>query len=270
MKSILLHIYDDENLPSRVQVALDLAREFDAHLTCLQAVSYEVSMPGDIYGATAAAALPVIREAAEELREKLEEQLKGEDVAWDWIFEHGMSETRLLEYAVLQDMTVVGDRDLAVSGDRPSRLVGLLATHSRTPVLVVPQAANGMDVDTPAMVGWNGSPEAANALRSSLPLLKRAPSVFLASVEEERKRDHGISAQEAASYLSRHDVHCEVVELPRSEEGIAHTLTEAARARSAGCVVIGAYGHSRLREMIFGGVTHSMLANVQVPLLMAH
>lgn len=83
MKSILLHIYDDENLPSRVQVALDLAREFDAHLTCLQAVSFEVGVPGDIYGATAAAALPVIREAAEELREKLEKQLKGEDVAWD-------------------------------------------------------------------------------------------------------------------------------------------------------------------------------------------
>ncbi|MDX1704625.1 MAG: universal stress protein, partial [Altererythrobacter ishigakiensis] len=67
MKSILLHIGDDEGLEARMQVALDLARAFEGHITCLQAVTYEIFAPGDFYGSAMAAAMPVIRENAEAL-----------------------------------------------------------------------------------------------------------------------------------------------------------------------------------------------------------
>ena len=68
MRSILLHVADDESLEARTQVALDLARAFGGHMTCLQAVPYEYGVPGDFYGAVVADLIPALREAAERLR----------------------------------------------------------------------------------------------------------------------------------------------------------------------------------------------------------
>ncbi|MEE4205974.1 MAG: universal stress protein, partial [Erythrobacter sp.] len=101
MKSILLHIEGDSCMEARMQVALDIARTCDAHVTCLQAVSYEVFAPGDFYGSALAAAMPRIKEAAEELRREIEKDLENEGVSFEWRFMYGMAETRLLEQSAL-------------------------------------------------------------------------------------------------------------------------------------------------------------------------
>lgn len=271
MKSILLYIANDAAMQARLQVALDLARAGNGHITCLQAVSYEVFAPGDFYGSAMAAAMPLIKEAAEKLRSEIERDLSNEDVSWNWRFVYGAPEHRLLEHAALHDIMLVGPHDAGEDGRGPSGMVGELALKAPVPVLVVPASTKGFDVTAPVLVGWNGSAEACMALRQATPLLALSRKVYLASVEEKRSEGRfDFPPLEGAQYLSRHGIEAELVEIPRGEARISDTLFSAAQMRDCGLVVMGAYGHSRLAEMLFGGVTRHSLSDPQMPIFLAH
>jgi nucleotide-binding universal stress UspA family protein len=271
MKSILLHIDHDTALKARLQVALDIARASGGHITCLQAVSYEVFAPGDFYGSAIAAAMPVIKEAADNLRAETEAHLANEGVPWDWRFVYGIASERLLEHSPLADLVIVGPSEHGDIGRGPSAIAGDLVLRAPVPVLVVPGDATSFDVTAPVMVAWNGSAEAAHALRCAAPLLATARKVWLVSIgEAEGKPRFDFPALDGAEYLSRHGIECEVVEVPRGEAKIGDTLFSAAQMRDCGLMVMGAYGHSRLAEMLLGGVTRQMLSAPQMPVLLAH
>lgn len=271
MKSILLHIDHDRAMQARLQVALDLARATNGHITCLQAVSYDVFMPGDFYGSAIAAAMPVIRENAEKLREETERELENEGVPFDWRFEYGVAAQRLLEASPLADIVIVGPAEAGSDGRGPSALVGDVVTRAKVPVLVVPEGTRSFDVGAPMLVAWNGSAEAANALRAAVPLLACSCKVTLASVvEPDAEGRSELPSTEGAKYLARHGIACEMVEIPRGEAKIADTLFSAAQLREASLLVMGAYGHSRLAELVLGGVTRHMLSEPQMPVLLAH
>lgn len=271
MKSILLHINDDAALEARTQAALDLARAFNGHVTCLQSVTYEIFAPGDFYGSAMAAAMPVIRENAEALRKQVEDDLANEDVSWSYRFQFGMAESRLLEQSAINDVVVVGPNDVGEEGPHPSRMVGDLLLYSRTPVLVVPKGHKRLDCAGPALVAWNGSTEACVALRAALPLLAKASKVYLVSVAETKPRQrYDLPPVEGGEYLSRHGIEAELVEIPQGDGSIAETLVDAARIRDCGYMVMGAYGQSRLAEFLTGGVTRKALTDPQIPILLAH
>jgi len=271
MKSILLHIDHDRALKARLQVALDIARATNGHITCLQAVSYEVFAPGDFYGSAIAAAMPVIKENAENLRAETEAHLANEGVLWDWRFVYGIAPHRLLEHSPLADVVIVGPSELGDGGRGPSVIAGDLVLHAPVPVLVVPEDTKSFDVSAPIMVAWNGSSESAHALRAAVPLLAAASKVWLVSIAEPADTPRfDLPALEGAQYLARHGIACEVVEVPRGEARIADTLFSAAQMRGCGLMVMGAYGHTRLAEMLLGGVTRHMLTEPQMPILLAH
>ena len=271
MKSILLHVGTDAAFKARLQAALDTARAFDGHITCLQSINFEFAAPGDFYGAVAAEMVPVLREQAQKLREELEGRMGREDVRWSWIEELGDSRANLLEFATLSDLVVVGTQRPDGLGGGPSPIAATVAIHSRTPVLAVPASASGIDLTAPALVAWNGTGEASRALRAARPMLEKASAVYLATVmtEKQRKRDE-LPSVDGAEYLSRHGIACEMVELPQGSQPVAEILLEAARARQAGYLVSGAYGRSRLSEIVFGGVTNALLNNPPMPVLLAH
>ncbi len=272
MKSILLHISSDSSLEARLQVALDMARAFDGHVTCLQAINYEVFAPGDFYGSAMAAAIPRIKEAAEELREKVEGRIAKEDVSWDWVMCSGQAELKLLEQSALHDIILLGPNDVGQDGTRgPSAMAGSLALRAPIPVMVIPGSTRGFDASAPALVAWNGSSEACVALREAVPLLAKSESVYLASIEEAKeKKRYDFPPVEGARYLSRHGIEAELVEIPRGEARIADTLFSAAQMHDCGMLVMGAYGHSRLSEMLLGGVTRHSLTDPQMPIFLAH
>jgi len=272
MQSILLYVGGDNSMGARLEVALDMARATGAHITCLQCVNYEMFAPGDFYGSALAAAIPRIREAAEELRGKLEAELAKEDVSWDWQFLYGVPEDRLIEQSALHDIILIAPHDEG-SEDRkaPSAMAGELALRAAVPVLVVPGTMKGMDFSAPVLIGWNGSSEACVALRAAVPLLKLAGAVYLASIAEPEKRDRMVfSPTEGAQYLSRHGINCEILEIEPGQAKIADTLFSEAAARDCSMVIMGAYGHSRLAEMLLGGVTRRSLTDPQLPIFMAH
>lgn len=272
MKSILLHIDDDSCMEARLQAALDIARSIDAHITCLQTISYEVFAPGDFHGSAMAAAIPRIREAAHEHRAKLEADLANEDASWEWQCLYGQAEHRLLEQSPLHDLIVVGPHDIGEDGSRgPSHLVGELALRAPIPVLVVPGSTTRLDLSAPMMVAWNGSSEACVALRTARPLLSLASKVYLVGVAEETD-DHryDFPATSGAKYLSRYGIDSEIIEVPRGDAKVSDTLFSAAQMRECSLMVMGAYGHSRLAEMLLGGVTRRSLTDPQMPIFLAH
>ncbi len=271
MRSILVHVYNDPGIEARLQVALDMARSYDAHLTFLQVVQQPIVLPGDYTGTITAQMMPVVQEQADELRQVIEARLADEDVRWDWVQEAGMADDMLMSHAALNDLVLVGCLAPQGSETQPSRLAGTLAIEGRSPVMVAPKDAKGFDPTKPALVAWNGSREASHALREALPMLKHSKSVFLATVtgENDRKRS-ALPPVDGAAYLSRHGISCEIVELPCLGRHPAEVLLEAADSRDAGYIVLGAYGHARLFEMVFGGVTRRMLKNPPIPLVLAH
>lgn len=271
MKSILLHIDHDTAMTARLQVALDIARATNGHITCLQAVSYEVFAPGDFYGSAIAAAMPIIKENAEKLRSRIEAELEHEGVPWDWRFVYGIAPHRLLEASPLADIVILGPAEAGSDGRGPSAVVGDVVLKAGAPVLVVPEDAGSLDVGAPMLVAWNGSAEAAHALRAAVPLLACSVKVTLASIAEPSDKGRfDVPSTEGAKYLSRHGIDCEIVEIPRGEASIADTLFSAAQLRECGLMVMGAYGHSRLAEMLLGGVTRRTLSDPQMPILLAH
>lgn len=271
MKSILLHAEDDECMEARLQAALDLARTHDSHITCLQAVNYELYAPGDFYGSAMSAVFPQIKKAAENFRERIENDLSNEDVQWEWQLHSGMATSKLLQHSALNDLIVVGPRDVGQKVSAPSSMIAELTLNASIPVLVVPGNHDRFDSEAPVIVAWNNSSEACAALRAAVPLLQRASKVFLASVSEKADRQRfDFPPVEGAQYLSRHGIHAEILDIPRDGAKVADALFSAAKSHACGMMVMGAYGHSRLSEFLLGGVTRRSLADPQIPIMLAH
>lgn len=271
MRSLLLHTHNDPNFDARLQVALDLARAFDAHLTLIQAIAFDVTLPGDYYGMLTASMIQVAREEAEAFRALVEPRLDAEDIRWDWVEELGMADNRMQHHAALTDLAIVGASPPEGTPRGPSPLAGILAVHCKAPIMVVPDSAKGLDVSGPAVVAWNGSIESSRALRAALPLLERAASVYLLSVKDPEDDDEPeLPPLSGAEYLARHGIDCQLVELPRGTMAVHEVLREAARMRGASCLIMGAYGRPRLVETLFGGVSRAMLSNPDLPILLAH
>jgi nucleotide-binding universal stress UspA family protein len=271
MRSLLLHVHADAGMEARLQVALDIAREFGAHITCLQPIALDIAVPGDLYGTMVAELIPVMREAADKLRERISSRLANEDVTWDWQQEEGPVRSVLRRAEGLADLVILGARDPESDGTGPSGLAGYMAVHGRSPLLVVPDKVRAFRVRDAAVVGWNGSLEAAHTLRGAVPLLSRAASIALANVTEHADDPaEAMACADAAEYLSRHGIVSEIVELGRGRQTVAQTLTNAALARGAAYLVIGAYGHARVVETVFGGVTRDLFSDPPLPIFTAH
>jgi len=271
MRSILVHAMDDGNFDARLQVALDLCRRCDAHLTVMQTITYDLVVPTDPFGVSAVECSEASLRQAEEFRARIESHLKQEDVRWDWHVEAGYEGQSLMRHAALNDLAILGGTPNGGDARRASSLAGMLAIHCRTPIMVVPADARGFPTDAAAALCWNGSMEAARAMRAAVPLLAGASNVFILCVGDPAEEgDEKLPAMSAADYLERHGVDCEIVQLPLGGEPVHEVLHKAAAARQAGFMVMGAYGQPRIIETLFGGVTRSVLAEPPMPVLMAH
>ncbi len=273
MKTILLHIADDDGLAARLQAAFDLARAFGGHVTCLQTTPYADYALGDAgMGAFPVTELLAAVEAQRDaVKARVVVHLEAEGVSWDYRLCDGDAGDRLVEAARLADVVVLsaGAMRGAIGGGGRARadLAGDVAIRAPAPVLLVPVDSHGFQVTGPALVAWNGSQEAAAALRAALPMLRLASRVEILTVVEASAEIAGLAA---AEWLSRHGIHAELFERAPDPAGVDATIRAVAVERGAAWLVMGAYGHSRLRETLFGGVTRNLLAAPSYPLLMDH
>ena len=273
MKNVLLLIHDDAGQEARVQAALDLTRSLAGHLTCLDAVRMPEFM--DDYVSTAGAMCVEIdeRERASHNRDRLEKRLADEDISWNWVHETGDMTDILCRRVDLSDIIVL-NTDLQDHTTLPDMraVTSQVAVKSRKPILAVPRQVRGFEASGRAMVSWDGSAPNVAALQAATPILAMASDVIIVEVDfRKRDADKQVSAKDAAGYLSRHGIEATIQH--RRTMGvvpIAELLLKAAGEHQADYAVMGAYGHSRIVEAVFGGVTREMLTRTTMPVILAH
>ncbi len=270
MKSVLLYIADDTGLEARLQAALDLTRSLDGHLHCLRVNPYNTPVAFD--GITGMSVMydvsELSRELNKQLRAKIEGQLAGEDVSWDYREETMDPSRGVSRNSALSDIIVLssagGDKENAL----PLGILGDVLFNVTAPVVVQPDNVKKFDACGPALVAWNGSFEAGNALRAAVPLLKMASDVHILTVEEDK--DHDLPQLAASEYLAYHGIKSEIHSPPPSKAPVDATLLFEAKNVNAEYLVMGAYGHSRAREFLFGGVTRNLFKDSPIPLVVSH
>ena len=266
MKNVLLLVHDDAGQEARLQVALDLTRALGGHLTCLDVVVMPEFVADYDAGAAAALLLENARAQEAEHRDRVAARLAKEDVPYDWRGATGDLASTVRTAAALADIVVV-NRELE-SATEPDmlRIAGELVVKSGKPVLAVPEGVGRLDVSR-AVIAWDGSAAAEAAVRAATPLLAVAESVVIVQISDGSVRQE---ATEAAAYLSRHGIKPEVRFLPSDKHSVEAVLIDTVRNENAGYLVMGGFGHSRLIEAVFGGVTRDLLRESPVPLLLAH
>lgn len=268
MRSILVHADNDANSEGRMQVALDLARRDKGHVTLMIATPLQQFVGVDPFGGTYFATEALAQAQADDLALEgvLAERLAGEDVSWDITAASGEITGALAAAATLADLAIVS---LPGSGraDVPPLLAGDLALATPVPVLALPRGTTSLDNEAPAMIAWNGSVQAAAAVRAARPLLAGGRQVVVVAVG---KDDGLFPGTDVLRYLSRHDIHAELKCVERGAETAEERLEKEAEALGAGLIVMGAFGRSRLRETLFGGATQYLLTSGRFPLLLAH
>lgn len=269
MKTILLHIHGDAEQGGRVTAALALARATGGHVRCVQVAPVEpfgAEPYGGLFGM--AAIIDTIHDEDKRVRTLVEPRLRAAGISYSWAcYDGGVVETLIAE-ARLADVVILSQPVVQRSpADRPLAIVGDVAIHARAPVLLVPAGSGDLNIGGDVMLAWNGGAEAAHALRLARPLLARAARVHVVEVSDEQL---GLPAGDAVAYLTRAGIAAEAHDWPAKGRRISVALRHAAEELAAGYLLMGAYGHSRLRETVLGGVTRELIQTTSIPLLMAH
>lgn len=165
------------------------------------------------------------------------------------------------------DLTILDAEPISLAVDRG--LIEAVLTDSGRPLIVVSQDHEAFAGER-IVVAWDGSAKAARALNDALPFLRAATQVELISITGEKDLAHTLPGAEIAPHLSRHGVMVNVLALPAMDGDVAETLRNHAHMTRADMIVMGAYVHSRLRQMVLGGTTQSLLKNCPVPLFLSY
>jgi nucleotide-binding universal stress UspA family protein len=284
LKDILVHLDEGPRSGVRLKLAVDLARRQKAHLTGI----FVIDIPGSnlFIGAGMPYASGVGMEQmvnslragftarAEATDQAFHETLRREGIEGEFRMVEGDTVALLALHARYADLTVLGqpnDEEPYKGPSADSVLVNVLMSSGR-PVLAVPYAGQFERIGDRVLVAWNASREATRAVNDALPLLRGATSVTVLAVNPKQGiAGHGdVPAADIALHLARHGVKAEAAHTIAQDIGEADALLSYAADLGADLLVCGGYGHSRAREMVFGGVTRTLLREMTVPMLLSH
>ena len=265
--SIMVAVDLTDGARSRVRLAAHLADDFHARLTGVAAEQPAYSVPPA--GPTPASAYALAASNEIVLDELARAHALFTDVAGarsriEWRSNLDFPLAFLIAQAAAADLVVVGRRTNlapALFSVDPADAV----MHLGSPVLVVPPGVDHLDAKR-VVVGWKNTREARRAVWDALPFLKRASEVLVVSIDVEA----GSDGQDTLRLLQAHDVAAIHVRRDAQGASVAEALVEAAAEHGADLIVTGAYGHGRLREWVFGGVTRGLLTGAPICCLMSH
>jgi len=276
LKDILVHVDGGKAAERRVEAAAMLAEASEGHLVGL----HVASAVGDLPWIEGYATEMVLRYATERAgadrtraRESFERQIAGRAITHEWREAGGLADRTVALHGRTADLIVLGQSDptIATFGAAPGIAEHVPLSAGR-PCLILPYAGHWPTLGRRALIAWDGGREAARAVNDALPLLRRAQQVTIVTIGDRLQGD-GTAAQGAAAlgaHLARHGLTVEVRHDAGGAIGVPDLLLSLASDLSANLMVMGAYGHSRLRELIMGGVTRAILDHMTLPILMSH
>jgi nucleotide-binding universal stress UspA family protein len=273
IKTILVHLSDDADHMPRLEGAIELARRFGAHLTAAY-VEAPIHGPSQMTGRGAslgylAAASEDARRHADKVEAEFRTRCERDDIAFEWRVGAGEPGAVIGALSAFADLTIVSQ----FSDDPAFHRLALpfpddLPFTAAGPVLIVPPGYGDKPIATRILVAWKHDPHAARAVRAAIPFMRQAKAVTIYVARE--RGDEDLPGAEIGPYLDRHGVDVEMVIDNHAGGDVAETLVSKAGKRGTDLIVMGAYSHSRLREMVLGSVTRHLLTHAPVPVLMAH
>lgn len=274
LKDLLAIVDNAERAAPFLRNAVSLAERHDAHLTVVMLTSYplvavELAPLGSLFIPEEALAseergkLAAIRSLLD--RSGISFEVRGirEDVA------------QIPHYAGIEgrypDLVLFGTADGYEIGWLRRRVIETEMLSAGSPVMILPPSVTPHPINH-AVLGWNASPEAGRVARDLVGLAEPGAKIDVVVVDA-RTTDSGHGVQpgsDIARHLARNGFKVEVHELPSCSRPVADVLQGFARMRKADLLAIGAYAHSRIREVILGGVTHDLIEESGLPILMSH
>ncbi len=275
-KTILVHCDASKASPHRMAVAAELAERYSAHLVGFHARppfetpaffdggfqmdalfrAYDESAKADL--ATSAAAF--------------DKAIKGRHLSTEWRVIDGFADSELAVQARYVDLLVLGQTDPDNTLPTPSDLPEAVALASGRPTLVVPHIGVTAAPGKTVLLCWNASRESTRAATDALPFLTAATKVIVLTIDAKTSASgHGAEpGADVAAWLARHGVKVTVQRDVAADADVGATILSRAADHAADMIVMGLYGRSRLREMVLGGASRTLLGSMTVPVLMAH
>lgn len=274
-KTLLVPVDGRSRSTRSLELACRIARTFDSHLVGLfvKPTTYVPSAVRAEGGEKLLQELQLEMAAAlaGEARARFDSVMKPAGMARaEWRTVEGERAEAVALHARYADLVIINQTD-PNAGDATHFADTVLLAVGR-PVLLVPYAGEIGDLAQNVLVCWNASREASRAVTDALPLLKRAAKVTVLSVNGRATPEgHGDSpGSDIALYLARHGVNAEASQTGSGSVDIGNVILSRAFDLGADLIVMGAYGHSRVREIVLGGVTRVLLESMTVPVLMSH
>lgn len=276
-KSMLVHLDNDRRCAERIDIAARLALDFDARLTGLYLLR-QPEVPSYVRAEIGTGFLEgqfrewqqrqIARMTAQFRERTAQAGVNGAEFRFDdkWPAEAMALHARYADLLILGQTDRDDDKSLVEPG-----FAGQTVLSSGRPVLLIPYAGDFPRIGKRVLVAWDASREAARAVTDALPFLQRAAKVTVLAVNPDGNAGHGEQpGADIALFLARHGVRVEASESHSGDVDVGAWLLSRAFDLEADLIVMGGYGHSRMRELAFGGVTRSLLGEMTVPVLMSH
>jgi nucleotide-binding universal stress UspA family protein len=273
--SLIVYVDDEADNTQRIEQAAALAKAHGAHLIGVSACAPETPV-ADAYGAGI-----LLGEVLMEQHERAENALKGAEgrfreiatragVSCEWRADVGDPTSLLIRHARAADVLIVGRDAANASGWRAPHPADLAMRAGRSILIVPPNPARSV-VGAPVLLAWTDSRESRLAAVAAIPMLREAESVRVLELCDPEDMDGArMRTADVVAWLTRHGVKAEGEARAHDDRSAGRRLLDCAAEMKAGVIVSGAWGHARMRQWIFGGVTQTLITESPVALLLAH
>jgi nucleotide-binding universal stress UspA family protein len=272
IKDIVVNLPIGAKRDASTGFAVSVASKFDAHLTGV-AFMQQPYIPGSLLEGAVADIVRAQREefekAARATIEKFEAAARGLQVSSRMVEAGPVSAADLFgAFARRFDLSIVAQPEPDAPEPARSILQAALFDSGR-PILIVPYIQQSASLER-VMVCWDGSRSAARAIGDAMPFMNRAKAVDIITVSGEPAKSHELPGVDIAQHLARHGLKVELERQVVRDIDVTNTILSRAADKGTDLIVMGGYGHSRLREFVLGGATRGILSSMTVPVLMSH
>lgn len=272
IKTILVHVNSDEEENFQLNAAIELALKYKAHICGLYVIQ-RLNLPTYAGAYIPSGVLQAHEQAEQERAEKVQAEFNSmvekSGCTSEWHCVQGYSDQQINLYGRYSDLIIVGQAEEHNVLSNEISVEDHILIDSARPILFVPYIGTSLPIGKRILVAWNGTREAVRAISDAMPFLEKAEVVEVVSVSKSADHDDE-SLANICTFLERHNINTKASHVVSKDISVADTLLSRSADHNIDLMVMGAYGHSRLREYIFGGATHYMLQHMTIPVLMSH
>ncbi|NJO32327.1 MAG: universal stress protein [Rhodospirillales bacterium] len=273
-KTILVHLNDSRRAEAVLEPAAQLATRYNSHLIGLHVYASVPASPIPLASTALGSIVAADRKNSEAIAETFKRMTTNKEFVAEWQLQkvpHVDLASLVMERGRAADLLVAGqtdpDWDLSPLLDFPERL----ALESGRPVLVIPYAGRFSRIGRRVVIAWKAGREATRAAFDALPLLQDAESVHILEIKERADAESTPGSDTSiAAALARHGVKPVVRTSIASDISVGDEILSRVSDLDADLLVMGAYGHSRFRELVFGGATRHIARHMTLPTLFSH